>query len=131
MIQWLLSFISGPIIKGLIDAYKLKLEAAGKQDALAVDLAVKEIEAEIAARAEAAKIVIAEQGRWWTALPRPLFAMAFVIFVWKIVVWDKVLGWGTTDPLDPRMWDAFTIILTAYFGGRTLEKITQVFSRRR
>jgi len=30
----------------------------------------------------ATQVVIAEQGRWYTALPRPLFAFAFVIYVW-------------------------------------------------
>ncbi len=49
MLQLLLSFIGGPIIKGLIDAYRLRIEAKGKEDQLATDLAVKEIEAEIPA----------------------------------------------------------------------------------
>jgi len=43
--------------------HKAKLAAANTQDKLAVDLAVKEIEAEIAARAQASAIIIAEQGR--------------------------------------------------------------------
>jgi hypothetical protein len=47
-----------------VDAYKAKLAAANTQDKLAVDLAVKEIEAEIAARAQGSAIIIAEQGRW-------------------------------------------------------------------
>lgn len=27
------------------------------------------------------------------------FSFAFVIYVWKVVVWDKVLGFGTTTAL--------------------------------
>ena len=131
MLTWLLSFLSGPLLNGIVDAYKAKLESAGKQDVLAVDLAKAEILAEIEARKASKEIILAEQGRWWTALPRPLIAFAIAIFIWKVVVWDKVLGLGVTDPLDPKMWEAFTIVLTAYFGGRSLEKIAQVFKGRK
>ena len=58
-----------------VDAYKAKLAAANTQDKLAIDLAVKEIEAEIAARAQASAIIIVEQGRWWTSMIRPLAAL--------------------------------------------------------
>jgi hypothetical protein len=39
------------------------------------------------------------------------------------VVYDKVLGWGTTDPLDPNMWNVFMAMVVAYFGGRSAEKV--------
>ena len=128
---WLIQFLSGPILNSLLKAYEAKLAAGNTQDAKAVELAIAEIKGEIAARSAAKEIIIAEQGRWWTALPRPLIAFAIAIFIWKVVVWDKVFGLGVTDPLDPKMWEAFTIVLTAYFGGRSLEKIAQVFKGRR
>jgi len=129
MMAWLLSFLSGPLLNSLVNAYKAKLDAGNTRDAKAVELAVAEIQGEIAARHAAKEIIIAEQGRLITALPRPLIALAFIIFIWKVIVWDKVLGFGTTDALDPKMWDAMTIVLTAYFGGRTIEKVAQVFGR--
>jgi hypothetical protein len=128
---WLIQFLSGPILNSLLKAYEARLAAGNTQDAKAVELAIAEIQGEIAARSAAKEIIIAEQGRWWTALPRPLIAFAIAIFIWKVVVWDKVLGLGVTDPLDPKMWEAFTIVLTAYFGGRSLEKIAQVFRGRK
>jgi len=64
MLQWLLSVLSAPVFNTIVEAYKAKLAAANTQDKLAVDLAVKEIEGEIAARAQASAIIIAEQGRW-------------------------------------------------------------------
>jgi hypothetical protein len=42
------------------------------------------------------QVLIAEQGRWWTSLPRALFAYCVVIYFGKVLVWDKVLGWGST-----------------------------------
>ena len=130
MMGLLLSFLGGPVINGLIGAYRERLQHASKQDVLAVDLAKAELEAEIAARAEANKLIIVEQGRWYTAIIRPLFALPFIIFAWKVIVWDKVLGWGSTDPLDPNMWSVFIAIVAAYFGGRSLEKIARVFKGR-
>jgi hypothetical protein len=99
MWTWLASLIGGPVISGLINAYKAKLEAANTQDHIAADLAAKEIEAEIAARKEASAIIIAEQGRWYTAIIRPLLAFLIIIYFWKVIVWDKVLGLGSTDPI--------------------------------
>lgn len=129
MWTWLASLIGGPVINGLISAYKAKLDAANTQDHIAADLAAKEIEAEIEARKQASAIIIAEQGRWYTACIRPLFAAPFIIFAWKVVVWDKVLGLGTTDPLsgDVSTWAGYVII--AYFGGRSIEKVARTFRR--
>ena len=129
MWSWLASFIGGPIIKGLVDAYKAKIELRSKQDALAVDLAAKEIEGEVASRQIEASIIREEQGWWVTAMIRPLFALPFIIFTWKVVVWDKVLKLGVTDPIDPNMWNVLLTIIAAYFGGRTIEKVGRIFKR--
>lgn len=122
--------IGGPVIKGLLDAYRAKLDATNTRDAQAVDLAKKEIEAEIAARAEANKVIIAEQGRWYTAIIRPLFALPLIVYFWKVILWDKILGWGTTDPLGGLVGEWAGLIILAYFGGRSLEKVARVFAKR-
>ena len=130
----LASMFGGPLISslvnGVINIYREKLAAANTQDAHAVELAIKEIEAEISARKEASAIVIAEQGRGYTAIIRPLFAYPLIIYFWKIVIWDKVLGWGTTDPLDGMIGDWAGWIIVAYFGGRSIEKVARIFGRR-
>ena len=129
MWSWLASLLGGPIITGLLNAYKAKLDAANTRDAQAVDLAKKEIEGEIAARRAETSLLRQEQGWWVTAMIRPLFAAPFIIFAWKVVIWDKVLGWGTTDALDPNMWNVFLTVVGAYFGGRTIEKVARIFRR--
>jgi hypothetical protein len=30
---------------------------------------------------------------------RPLLALPVIVYLWKVIVWDKVLGWGTTDAI--------------------------------
>ena len=125
MLQWLASFLTAPIINGFIDAYKARLAAENSQDRTAADLAAKAIEAEIEVRKSADALMTAEQGRWYTAIIRPLLALPVVIFMWKVIVWDKVLGLGTTDALtgDVATWSG--AIVTTYVGGRSLEKIAK------
>ena len=53
MWTWLASFLGGPVVNGLINAYKAKLEAANTEGAQGADLAAKAIAAEIEARARA------------------------------------------------------------------------------
>ena len=124
------SLLGGQIVGGLIDGYKAKLAAGNTSDRIAAELAQRELAAESRERELATQVILAEQGRWYTALPRPLFAFAFVIYVWKVVVWDKVLGWGVTDPLSAELSQWALIILTAYFGGRSLEKVARIFTRK-
>ena len=130
MLSWLASLLSGPIVKGVIDGYRAKLEAGNTSERIAADLAARELAVEQRERELAAQVVIAEQGRWYTALPRPLFAFAFIIYVWKVVVWDKVLGWGSTDALSGDVAQWAMIVLTAYFGGRSLEKVARILGRK-
>jgi hypothetical protein len=130
MWTWLASLLGGPVVNGLISAYKAKLDAANTQDRIASDLAAKEIEAEIEARKQASAIVIAEQGRWYTAIIRPLLAFPIIIYFWKVIVFDKVLALGSTDPLTGMIADWSGMIITAYVGGRSIEKVARVFARR-
>lgn len=125
----LANLIGGPIVSGLINAYKAKLAAQNTTDAQAADLAAKEIAGEVAARQAEASIIRQEEGRWFTALPRPLFAFIFVVYIGKCVIWDKVLGWGSTDPLSPELANIEMIIVGGYFGGRTIEKVARIFKR--
>jgi hypothetical protein len=43
----ILSFLGGPVIKGLIDAYNAKLKAGSVDSKIAADLAVTEIAAQV------------------------------------------------------------------------------------
>jgi hypothetical protein len=130
MLSWLAQFLTAPIVNGFIAAYKAKLDAQNSRDAKAAELAEQAMLAEIEARKSADALIIAEQGRWYTALVRPLLAAPVVIYLWKVIVWDKVLGLGTTDALtgDAATWAG--LIVTTYVGGRSLEKVARtIWSR--
>ena len=130
VLTWLGNLLGGPFAKAAVDAYRAKLAAENASEKIAADLAARELSVRERERELATQIVLAEQGRWYTALPRPLFAGAFVIYAWKVVVWDKVLGWGTTDPLTGDVAQWAMIVLTAYFGGRSLEKVARILARK-
>jgi hypothetical protein len=130
MWAWLAQFLTAPIVNGFIDAYKARLDAENSQDRTAADLAATAIAAEIEARKSADAIIIAEQGRWYTAIIRPLLAAPVIIYLWKVIVWDKVLDLGSTDAIggDVGVWAG--MIVTTYVGGRSLEKIAKtIWSR--
>ncbi len=130
VLGWLGNLIGGPFAKAAVDAYRAKLTSENTSEKIAADLAARELDVESRERELATQVVIAEQGRWYTALPRPLFAFAFIIYVWKVVVWDKVFGLGSTDGLSPELSQWALIILTAYFGGRSIEKVARILSRK-
>jgi hypothetical protein len=130
ILGWLGNLLGGPFAKAAVEAYRAKLSAANTSEKIAADLAARELGLEQRERELATQLVIAEQGRWYTALPRPLFAGAFIIYVWKVVVWDKVFGLGTTDALSGDVAQWAMIVLTAYFGGRTLEKVARILGRK-
>lgn len=117
-----------PIIGGLLTAQKQKLDAVGSHEAVAADLAKKSFDLDMKEAEVNASIIIAEQGNFITRSVRPMFALPFIIFCWKVVIWDKVLGLGTTDPIDPKMWGVFMLVVGAYMGGRTAERVADKIS---
>jgi len=130
ILAWLGSLLGGPFAKAALEAYRAKLSADNTSEKIAAELAARELALEQRERELATQLVVAEQGRWYTALPRPLFALAFIIYVWKVVVFDKVLGLGATDPLSGEVAQWAMIVLTAYFGGRSLEKVARILARK-
>lgn len=130
VLGWLGNLLGGPFAKAAVDAYRAKLSAENTSEKIAADLAARELSVVERERELATQVVTAEQGRWYTALPRPLFAGAFIIYVWKVVVWDKVFGLGTTDALSGDVAQWAMIVLTAYFGGRSLEKVARILTRK-
>jgi len=130
VLGWLGNLLGGPFAKAAVDAYRAKLTAENASEKIAADLAARELAVEQREAEVATQVVIAEQGRWYTALPRPLFAFAFVIYVWKVVVWDRVMGLGNTPALTGDVAQWAMIVLTAYFGGRSLEKVARILARK-
>lgn len=53
---------------------------------------------------------------------RPAFALPVVIYWWKLIVWDTILGWGVTQYPGGHVSWFVVMIPTAYFLARAWEK---------
>jgi hypothetical protein len=123
----IIGFLGGPVIKGLIDAYQLKLKAANVDNRIAADLATTEIAAQVAENNAVNLRKIAEIGHPWE--PEKLAFYVTLAFYAKCLVWDKMLGWGTTDPLagDVSTWAG--LIMSFYFAKRGFENVARILKR--
>lgn len=119
MIAKLLSWLAGggiaAIGKELNRAYELKLAAKNDAERIEADKQIAQLQARQA-------VLIAEQGSWMTRWIRPALALPVVVIMGKLFIWDKALGWGTTDALSADMWHYIWIVSGAYFLTRPLEK---------
>ena len=61
------------------------------------------------------------------SLRGPQFSAAWLD---ELAKWRQVLGLGTTGPLSGQMAQWAMIVLTAYFGGRSLEKVARILGRK-
>lgn len=120
MLGAILSWLTGGGIKAigaeLRGAYEAKLKATNDHEKLEAEQNIARLEAQ-------QSILLAEQGRWMTAWVRPAIALPFVIYLWKLILYDKVLAWGATDNLSPELWNMMTVIIGAYFLTRPLETV--------
>lgn len=130
---WIGNLLAGPFIKGALDAYKARLDAGNTHERIAADVTARELAVEQRELELQSQLIIAEQGNWFTRSVRPLWALPFVIWTWKVVVWDKVLAsytGGSTDALDGQIGVLCTTVAGAYFVGRSAETITRILAKR-
>lgn len=123
----LMSFIGGPVIKGLIDAYQAKLKAGNVDNRIAADLAAGEIASQTAETQAITQYRIAEIGHWYE--PDKLMGYAVAVYLAKLLIWDKVLGLGVTDPLLGWSGTVSTTIVAFYFGKRGFENVARIIKR--
>jgi hypothetical protein len=142
--MWLtiISFLGGPVVKGLIDAYKAKLAAGNVDNKIAADLAATEIAAQTAETQAQTQLKIAEIGHPWE--PEKLAFYVTLVFYAKILLWDKVVGSfvgcsghtapGTctsfqTDPVTgyAAIWAG--LIMSFYFTKRGFENVARIIKR--
>jgi hypothetical protein len=123
----ILSFLGGPVIKGIIDGYKARLEAGNTSEKIAADLAAREIELqrrEAEVQSEYKRALI---GRWYE--PTNLFGYIMVIYFGKIIVWDKVLKLGVTDGITGQGAEWAGWIMMFYVGKRGFENVARIIRK--
>lgn len=98
----------------LKEAYLAKKQADSDEQRLEADLHIHQLEAQ-------QNLIIAEQGSALTRWIRPAIAFPFGANLWKVVLWDKVFGFGSTDPLSSELGEIMMVMIGAYFLTRPFE----------
>ncbi len=65
---------------------------------------------------------------------RSLIAFGPATYILKIFLWDKVFAaWtnGSTDPIDPNLWQVVMVILGFYFVSATTTTVARIFASRK
>nr|WP_306267594.1 3TM-type holin [Pararhizobium sp. IMCC3301] len=126
MIARIIGWITGGALERiggqLKDAYLAKKQAQTDEQRLEADLRIRQFEAQ-------RDIILAEQQSGITRWIRPAIAFPFVAYLWKVVLWDKVLALGTTDPLSAELGEIMMVMIGAYFLTRPFEKLVRSRSR--
>lgn len=127
MLTWLASFLGGPVVNGIINAYKAKLSAENTSERIAADLAGRELAVQAREIEAQTQLRIAEIGRWYE--PDHLASYIFVAYLAKVVVWDVMLGLGTTDPIRGTVGEWMGMIAVFLFGKRGIENVARILKR--
>jgi hypothetical protein len=123
----LISFLGGPVVKALVDAYNAKLKAANADAKTAADLAAAEIAAQTAETNALTQYRIAELGHWHE--PDKLMGYCVAIYFSKLLIFDKVLGLGSTDPLSGFASVTSNLVVSFYFAKRGFENVARIIRR--
>ena len=123
----IISFLGGPVIKGLIDAYQAKLKAGNTSEKIAADLAATEVAAQQIEIQQTTALKVAEIGHPLEV--EKLFAYVTLVYYAKLLIWDKVLGPGVTDPLGGWALIAANLVISFYFARRGFENIARIIRR--
>jgi len=127
--RWLAGLLSGPIVNALLDGYRARLAAGTTSEQIAADLAARELAVESREQELRTQLLVAEEGRWYTAAVRPAFMAVVLVYFAKVVVWDKVLGLGVTDAIGGEVATWVDVMIASYFGGRSIEKVARIIKR--
>jgi hypothetical protein len=123
----IVSFLGGPVIKGLIEAYQAKLKAGNVESKIASDLAASEIAAQVTETSAIMQYRIAEIGHWYE--PDKLMGYFVALYFGKLLVWDKVMGLGTTEPLAGFASVTSNLVVSFYFAKRGFENVARIIKR--
>ena len=108
LVGWIMGGGLSGIAEQLQIAHQNRLQAQTDEQKLAADIAIKQLEARQNA-------LIHGKGAWISKAVQAAWALPFIIFNFKVIVWDKVLGLGVTDPLGQFEQNIGVIIVGFYF----------------
>lgn len=118
-------FLTGPITSisnDLKEAYQSKLAAANDAERIAADERINLLEAR-------KSVILAAQSDPLERLVRIGFALPFVAYTWKLVIWDKIFALGTTDGLSADLTQLMWIVVGGYFVDVTVRGTARILKK--
>src|SRR6185437_9473480 len=103
------------------------LKAGNVDTKVAANLAATEIAAQVSESNAILKYRTAEIGHWYE--PDKLMGYFVAVYFGKLLVWDKVLGLGATDPLSGFASVTSNLIVSFYFAKRGFENVARIIKR--
>lgn len=121
MLKVVLGLLSGPlssISRDIKEAYQSKLAAKNDAERVLADERIAVLEARKTS-------ILAAQSDPIERWVRVGFAFPFVVYINKLVLWDKVLEWGVTDPLSSELSHILMIVLGGYFVDTIVRRVVR------
>lgn len=108
ILSWLTGGGIAAIGRELNAAYQARLDAKNDAERIAAEKWIADLEA----RRAVIQSAQSDKAERWV---RIAFAAPFVLYFWKLIIWDKVFGLGSTDPLSPMLTEAMWIVIGGFF----------------
>lgn len=121
------AFFTGPltnISNDIKEAYQSKLKAANDAERIAADERITILEAQ-------ESIIRAAQSDPYERWVRIFLAIPVIVYVNKLLIWDKVLKLGVTDPLSTELQQFFWVVVGGFFLDATATRIARISNARR
>ena len=96
------------ITNKIIDLRIQQANAQTEQAKIAADEEVSKLQAQ-------RDVLVAESGSKINALVRIAFALPCALYINKLIIYDKMLGWGSTDDLSTNLWWLLMTVVGFYF----------------
>jgi len=76
-------------------------------------------------------VMIAEAGSGVNTWMRAAIAAPFMLYLWKLIVWDKIIMGGqvATDNLSDKLWDVGMLVFGFYFLQSTVSTAVKLLRR--
>jgi len=101
-----------------------KARATTDREKIAADERIKGLESR-------RDVLVAEAGSGVNQFIRAAITLPFVIYFWKLIVWDKIVmaGRAATDDLGDNLWWVATVIIGFYFVSDVTRQVTRYLKR--
>lgn len=113
ILAFIAKLFGGGLAKELRRAVEAKTNAKTEQEKIDAEVYLAEVEAQTQRALAGGRAITYLQVAW---------ASMYFLYQLKLIVWDKILGWGVTDPLSPELAQTQALILGFLFGPMAIRK---------